>query len=125
MKPLLMIGIVGLVSFLPVSEAEAARRCPSGTILRVSKNVCVQKAYAFRAGIYRPRAKRSRIAFKHRLPRIAPKYVARTSVPVERRQREEEPQPFGTIPNMPKRDPLVTELNQYVIFNLEKFMDGE
>ena len=54
-----------LAAWLAPSAAEAAR-CKQGSIYRPSQGVCVSKASAMRAGIYRPRIAKASIRYRHR-----------------------------------------------------------
>ena len=67
-----------LAAWLAPSAAEAAR-CKQGQIYRPSQGVCVSKAAAQRAGIYRPRVAKASI--RHRVKKPAIRRAA-SGVPV-------------------------------------------
>lgn len=55
MKPIILAALACAAIIATTPAAEAAR-CPQGSIYRPTQGVCISKASALRAGIYRPRS---------------------------------------------------------------------
>lgn len=71
------LAILAGAAFLALPTAAEAARCAKGSIYRPSVGVCVSKASAIRAGIYRPR--HAKASIKHRAKKRPP--VERASAP--------------------------------------------
>ncbi|MFN3891946.1 MAG: hypothetical protein ACK4MV_16245 [Beijerinckiaceae bacterium] len=71
-------ALASLSYFLPL-QAEAAR-CSSGAIYYRSAGVCISKASAIRAGVYRPR--HAKASVKHRVKKRPPVERAKAQPPI-------------------------------------------
>lgn len=117
-KPMIFAASAALLLALPTA-AEAAR-CPNGLIYRPTAKVCVSKASAIRAGIYRSRYAKARMndRAKNRPPieraAVMPRTPMWDSVAIDRISHG----PFGGLIPMPE-----TEQSRIIMWAAHSYRD--
>ena len=69
MKPKYIAAAIACFAYFAPLQAEAAR-CSSGKVYRPSAGVCVSKASAIRAGVYKPRYAKASVKHRHKRPSV-------------------------------------------------------